>query len=221
MTRAVLGGDSAETCGGSAVAALVGVVQFSDKVVVSVGATTGGRAMLGLTVSTCSASVLGWLLEEFHDFLREGVRSDPEVDYVLLFSDVATLVVNNGSGRYCTGFAGIDAPRAVFPTLVGMLRRRSMHSRYASAAEQFYLEIWTVFLQAPCILQSFSAVRILGEWIFWSSRALTAVSARGLRGCRSRREFYSKVTRHTRCNLCITDRPCALWPYTCTLPARV
>ena len=39
-----------------------------------------GRAMLGSTVSTCSASVLGWFLEEFHDFLREGVDSDPEVD---------------------------------------------------------------------------------------------------------------------------------------------
>ena len=29
---------------------------------------------------TCYASVLGWLLEEFHDFLREGVHSAPEVD---------------------------------------------------------------------------------------------------------------------------------------------
>ena len=58
-----------------------------------------GRAMLGLTVSRCSASVLGWLLGDFHDFLREGVHSDPEVDYVLLFSpvEVATFVVNNGS----------------------------------------------------------------------------------------------------------------------------
>ena len=28
----------------------------------------------------CYASVLGWLLEEFHDFLREGAHSAPEVD---------------------------------------------------------------------------------------------------------------------------------------------
>ena len=34
----------------------LGVVQFLDKVVVPVGATTGGRAMLGSTVDTCSAS---------------------------------------------------------------------------------------------------------------------------------------------------------------------
>ena len=60
-----------ESCGGSAVAVLMGVVQFSNKVVaVPVGATTG-RAMLGLTVYICCASVPGWFLEEFHDFLRE------------------------------------------------------------------------------------------------------------------------------------------------------
>ena len=29
---------------------------------------------------TCCASVLGWLLEEIYDFLREGVHSAPEVD---------------------------------------------------------------------------------------------------------------------------------------------
>ena len=58
----------------------MGVVQFSDKVVaVPVGATTG-RTMLGLTVDLCSASVPGWLLEEFDDFLRERVHSALEVD---------------------------------------------------------------------------------------------------------------------------------------------
>ena len=46
----------AENCGASAVAMLVGVLQFLDKVVVPVGATTGGRAMLGSTMDTCSAS---------------------------------------------------------------------------------------------------------------------------------------------------------------------
>ena len=35
---------------------LVGVVQFLDKVVVPVGATTGGRAMLGSMLDTCYAS---------------------------------------------------------------------------------------------------------------------------------------------------------------------
>ena len=41
-----------------------GFVQFLDKVAVPVGATTGGRAMLGSTMDTCSASP-GWLLEVF------------------------------------------------------------------------------------------------------------------------------------------------------------
>ena len=107
----------------------------------------GVRAMLGLTVSTCSASVLGWLLEEFHDFLRERVDSDSEVDYVLLFSGVATLVVNNGSGMCCTGFAGFCVPRAVFPTLVGLLKERSIHSRclgcravFSRKSRQFFYE---------------------------------------------------------------------------------
>ena len=46
----------AENSGVSAVAVLVGVVHFLDKVVVPVGATTGGRSMLGLTLDTCYAS---------------------------------------------------------------------------------------------------------------------------------------------------------------------
>ena len=37
-------------------------------------------AMLDSTVDTYSASVLGWLLEEFHDFLRDWADSVPEVD---------------------------------------------------------------------------------------------------------------------------------------------
>ena len=33
--------------------------------------------------------------------------------------DVAALVVDNGSGMCKAGFAGDDAPRAVFPSIVG------------------------------------------------------------------------------------------------------
>ena len=46
----------AENCGVSTVAVLVAAVQFLDKVVVPVGATTVGRAVLGSSVDTCSAS---------------------------------------------------------------------------------------------------------------------------------------------------------------------
>ena len=56
----------AENCGVSAVAVLVGVDQFLDKVVVSVGATTRGRAMFGSTMDTCIYPV--WLLEVFLRF---------------------------------------------------------------------------------------------------------------------------------------------------------
>ena len=56
VQRQVLWLGCAENCGASAVALLVGVVQFLDKVVVPVGATTGCRAMLGSNMDTCPAS---------------------------------------------------------------------------------------------------------------------------------------------------------------------
>lgn len=36
--------------------------------------------------------------------------------------DIAALVVDNGSGMCKAGFAGDDAPRAVFPSIVGRPR---------------------------------------------------------------------------------------------------
>ena len=59
----------AENCGVSAVAVLVGVVQFLDKVVVPFGATTVGRAMLGSTLDTCYYP--GWLLERIFAIFYE------------------------------------------------------------------------------------------------------------------------------------------------------
>jgi actin-related protein len=35
---------------------------------------------------------------------------------------IAALVIDNGSGMCKAGFAGDDAPRAVFPSIVGRLR---------------------------------------------------------------------------------------------------
>ena len=57
-------------------------------------------------------------------FLRDGADSAPEVDSRLLFSEVAAHIVDNGSGMYCTGFAVMDAPRVVLPTIA-----LSMHCR--------------------------------------------------------------------------------------------
>ena len=42
--------------------------------------------------------------------------------------EVAALVVDNGSGMCKAGFAGDDAPRAVFPSIVG--RPRHQVGRY-------------------------------------------------------------------------------------------
>ncbi len=36
--------------------------------------------------------------------------------------DVAAVVIDNGSGMVKAGFAGDDAPRAVFPSMVGRPR---------------------------------------------------------------------------------------------------
>ena len=41
--------------------------------------------------------------------------------------DVAALVVDNGSGMCKAGFAGDDAPRAVFPSIVGRPRHQVIH----------------------------------------------------------------------------------------------
>ena len=40
--------------------------------------------------------------------------------------DVAVLVIDNGSGMCKAGFAGDDAPRAVFPSIVGRPRHQGV-----------------------------------------------------------------------------------------------
>ena len=40
--------------------------------------------------------------------------------------DVSALVVDNGSGMCKAGFAGDDAPRAVFPSIVGRPRHKGV-----------------------------------------------------------------------------------------------
>ena len=55
----------------SAVAVLVGVVQFLDKVVVPVGATTGvAQCLVRRWIHVLHHP--GWLMEVFYDFLYEG-----------------------------------------------------------------------------------------------------------------------------------------------------
>ena len=80
MTGALVG--RAENCGVSAVAVVWGVVQFLDKVVVPVGATTGGaQCLVRLWIHVLCHP--GWLLDEFYDFLRDWEDSSPEVILVV------------------------------------------------------------------------------------------------------------------------------------------
>ena len=52
-------------------------------------------------------------------FAKELVKSNKMCD-----DEVAALVVDNGSGMCKAGFAGDDAPRAVFPSIVGRPRHQ-------------------------------------------------------------------------------------------------
>ena len=40
--------------------------------------------------------------------------------------DVAAVVLDNGSGMFKAGFAGDDAPRAVFPAVIGRPRYQAV-----------------------------------------------------------------------------------------------
>ena len=55
--------------------------------------------------------------------------------------DVAALVVDNGSGMCKAGFAGDDAPRAVFPSIVGRPRHQVfnffMNSLYTQVLAEY------------------------------------------------------------------------------------
>ncbi len=50
--------------------------------------------------------------------------SDEEKKVLQNCHQVAALVVDNGSGMCKAGFAGDDAPRAVFPSIVGRPRHQ-------------------------------------------------------------------------------------------------
>ena len=52
--------------------------------------------------------------------------------------DTAALVVDNGSGMCKAGFAGDDAPRAVFPSIVG----RPRHQVKIFRISKIYIFFW-------------------------------------------------------------------------------
>lgn len=50
--------------------------------------------------------------------------------------DIAALVVDNGSGMCKAGFAGDDAPRAVFPSIVGRPRHQVLRAASLSESDK-------------------------------------------------------------------------------------
>lgn len=56
--------------------------------------------------------------------------------------EIAALVVDNGSGMCKAGFAGDDAPRAVFPSIVG----RPRHQVRLSFSSQFYVNLFSFYI---------------------------------------------------------------------------
>jgi actin-related protein len=50
--------------------------------------------------------------------------------------DIAALVIDNGSGMCKAGFAGDDAPRSVFPSLIGRARQPGIMVRVVYAVIQ-------------------------------------------------------------------------------------
>ncbi|XP_025257368.1 actin, cytoplasmic 1 isoform X2 [Theropithecus gelada] len=54
----------------------------------------------------------------------------PALPQLAMDDDIAALVVDNGSGMCKAGFAGDDAPRAVFPSIVGRPRHQIWHHTF-------------------------------------------------------------------------------------------
>ena len=55
--------------------------------------------------------------------------------------DTAALVVDNGSGMCKAGFAGDDAPRAVFPSIVGRPRHQVKKSNHFFIIPKYVIKL--------------------------------------------------------------------------------
>ena len=58
---------------------------------------------------------------------------DPYIPTNMCDEDIAALVIDNGSGMCKAGFAGDDAPRAVFPSIVGRPRHQVCITTFLSS----------------------------------------------------------------------------------------
>lgn len=62
--------------------------------------------------------------------------------------DLAALVVDNGSGMCKAGFAGDDAPRAVFPSIVGRPRYQVIHPTPCNFFQTFHVSVCVFFRES-------------------------------------------------------------------------
>lgn len=72
--------------------------------------------------------------------------------------DVAALVIDNGSGMCKAGFAGDDAPRAVFPSIVGRPRHQVCKFCIFKMRIIFMLRKLKIFLFSSAIFRSRNSV---------------------------------------------------------------
>ncbi len=56
--------------------------------------------------------------------------------------EVAALVVDNGSGMCKAGFAGDDAPRAVFPSIVGRPRHQVIDTDCSTVLKYAHMSMY-------------------------------------------------------------------------------
>ncbi|KAL4624402.1 Actin, cytoplasmic 2-like [Arapaima gigas] len=116
--------------------------QRLEKTLLSEGNGEGGRNRLIINAPVrekLTAVVADWLSTPFHDtFNNKHVFSFQRPDdrffslppkhqnRSTMEDEIAALVVDNGSGMCKAGFAGDDAPRAVFPSIVGRPRHQGV-----------------------------------------------------------------------------------------------
>ena len=127
----------------------------------------------------------GWLLEEFMIFYMRMLTGLLSSIHVLLFSSVAGTLSTTAVA--CSILVLLVWTHFALCSHDCWLFSRK-YTVDASVAHDMHLEICTLFLRASCIFQHLQRSNFLRESIFWSPRALTLVSARGLVRYQSRRE---------------------------------
>ena len=123
----------------------------------------------------------GRLFEEFLDFYVKGYTRLLRSILVLLFPlcEVAALVVDISSGLFSTGFAGKNAPRAVF-RMIAFTQNGEVCTVYASA--DFFPWKSGHYFSEPLVLQYFQLCAVSARRFFWSPRRRRTLRRRGLGG---------------------------------------